>query len=545
MNIHPIRPLHHASRRSIPIASIASLLLIFATTSLSASPPAGPGVVKTSAGSLSGVATSDGAVTSFKGIPYATPPVGNLRWRAPRPLKPWKGVLKAGHFGASCIQGPNSEFLPWTKEFMYVTPVSEDCLFLNVWTPQPTASAGLPVLVFIHGGAFTSGSGDVPVYDGEALARTGMVLVTINYRLGILGFLAHPALTAEPDQSSFPVHHSSGNYGLLDQIAALQWVRQNIRAFGGDPTHIAIAGQSAGAMSVADLLASPLARGLFSAAIADSGIGGRGVPMQTLAEAEKAGEAFATEKKTASIADLRALPADDFAKSPAMRFAPIVDGFVLPDNPMTLTTQRNTDNDVPVITGFQANDAALGGNRTTTADQFQGHARQVYGPMADEFLKLYPAGDDDEAKQSGISAGRDRLRAGLYLWASRRVSTHTSPVFAYYFDRAIPWPAHPEFGAFHSGELPYAFGNLDKMDRPWEPIDHTVSKMMMTYWKNMAARGDPNGPSVPRWFPTDPSTPAIMRLGAVCEPMPPAFSAKMDFWRRYFDSEQSKTAGPF
>lgn len=523
------------------------LFFVFAAVDLVARPAAGPAVVKTSTGTVTGVATTDGAVTSFKGIPYATPPVGDLRWRAPRPLKSWKGVLKADHFGASCIQGPNSEFLPWTKEFMYVTPVNEDCLFLNIWTPQPRASAGLPVLVFIHGGAFTSGSGDVPIYDGEALARTGLIVVTINYRLGILGFLAHPELTAQQDQSAFPVHHSSGNYGLLDQIAALQWVKQNIRNFGGDPTHIAVAGQSAGAMSVADLIASPLARGLFTAAIADSGIGGRGVPMQTLAEAEKAGEEFATSKKAKSIADLRAFPATDFIAQPGqvMRFAPIIDGFVLPDNPMTLTTQRGTDNDVPVITGFQANDAALGGGRATTAEQFQNHAHQAYGPMADEFLKLYPAGDDDEAKRSATEAGRDRLRAGLYIWASRRVSTHTSPVFAYYFDRAIPWPAHPEFGAFHSDELPYAFGNLEKMDRPWEPVDHTISKMMMTYWLHMAASGDPNGPSVPHWFPVDPSTAAIMRLGAVCEPMPPAFSAKMDFWRRYFDSEQSKTAGPF
>ena len=319
---------------------------------------------------------SDGAVVSFKGVPFAAPPVGQLRWRAPKAVGPWKGTLKADHFGASCIQGPNNELLPWTKEFMYVTPVSEDCLFLNIWTPK-AASAGrakLPVLVYIHGGAFASGSGDVPVYDGEALARTGMVIVTINYRLGVLGFLAHPKLTAESE------HRSSGNYGLLDQIEALRWIKGNIGAFGGDAARVTIAGQSAGAMSVADLLASPLAKGLFSAAIADSGIGGRGVPMQTLGEAEKAGTAFAAAKKARSIEELRAMPASEFAQAGAgPRFSPIVDGWVVPENAVTLTAEKGGGNDVPVITGFQANDAALGGPRSAAATQFESRARQVYG----------------------------------------------------------------------------------------------------------------------------------------------------------------------
>ena len=511
---------------------------MFATASFSAMSQAEPSAVKTSTGAVSGVATSDGAVISFKGIPYAAPPVGKLRWRAPEPAAPWKGTRKADHFGASCIQGPNNEFLPWTKEFMYVTPVSEDCLFLNIWTPKAASSAKLPVLVFIHGGAFTSGAGDVPVYDGEALARTGMVVVTINYRLGALGFLALPALAAES------AHHSSGNYALLDQIAALAWVKKNIGGFGGDAAHVAVAGQSAGAMSVADLLGSPLAKGLFSAAIADSGIGGRGVPMRTLAEAEKDGEAFAASKKAESLEALRALPASAFVGQ-GMRFGPIVDGWVLPENPMKLTTERGSANDVPVITGFQANDAALGGPRGATAEAFEKHARQVYGSMADEFLKLYPAATDAEAKESAVESGRDRLRAGAWLWATARAETHKAAVFIYYFDRAIPWPAHPEFGAFHSGELPYTFGNLAKMDRPWEPVDHEISKMMMTYWKDMAARGDPNGAGVPKWPAASEAKATIMRLGAEDGPMPVADAAKVEFWKRYFESEQSKNSGPF
>lgn len=514
------------------------LFLVLASAILSALPPAPSTAVKTSAGPVSGVASPDGAVISFKGIPYAAPPVGPLRWRAPQPVEPNKSTLKADHFGASCIQGPNNEFGPWTKEFLYTTPPSEDCLFLNIWAPKTSPSAKRPVLVFIHGGAFTSGSGDVPVYDGEALARSGMVVVTINYRLGVLGFLALPALTAESE------HHSSGNYGLLDQIAALQWLKQNIRAFGGDPLHVAIAGQSAGAMSVADLLASPLAHGLFSAAIADSGIGGRGVPMQTLAEAEKAGADYATSKKAESLDALRALPASQFVVQ-GMRFGPVVDGWVLPDNPMTLTTQTGRDSDVPVITGFQANDSMLAGPRASTAAEFQTRARQAYGTMADEFLKLYPASTDEEAGKSETDSGRDRLRAGEYFWAAKRAATHKSAVFIYYFDRAIPWPAHPEFGAFHTGEIPYAFGTLDKLDRPWEPIDHTISKMMMTYWKDMSSTGDPNGSSVPRWPPVSSSSPAVMRLGTNCGPMPPAEPAKLDFWKRYFESPKSRNSGPF
>ena len=512
-----------------------TILLIGGSLAMGA---AKPSVVRTHSGAISGVETTDGKVISFKGIPFAAPPVGQLRWRAPKPVTSWKNPLKADHFGASCMQGPNSELLPWTKEFMYVTPVSEDCLFLNIWTPKLSPSAKLPVLVYIHGGAFTSGSGDVPVYDGEALARTGMVIVTINYRLGALGFMAHPALTKESE------HHSSGNYGLLDQIEALRWVKQNIGAFGGDVARVTIAGQSAGAMSVADLLASPLAKGLFSGAIADSGIGGRGVPMRTLAEAEKAGETFATAKKAASIEELRALPASEFARSGG-RLGPFVDGWVVPENAVSATEEKSGGSDVPVMTGFQANDAALGGPPSSSAAQFQSRAKQLYGPMTDEFLKLYPAGSDAEAAQSGVASGRDRLKAGMYLWASKRAETHKSPVYIYYFDRAVPWPAHPEFGAFHSGELPYTFGNLQKFDRPWEPLDRKISKMMMAYWKDFANSGGPNDALVPTWDPVDAREPIVMRLGSDSGPIPVADAAKLDFWRRYFDSPQSRNAGPF
>jgi para-nitrobenzyl esterase len=515
--------------------------ILFIVVSMCLAANAADHIVSTGSGKVSGVVSGDGSVVSFKGIPFAAPPVGSLRWRAPQPPAPWKDVLKADHFGASCMQGPNTPLGPWTKEYMYVTAASEDCLFLNVWTPKPSATAKLPVLVYIYGGAFLSGSGDVPVYDGDALARTGLVIVTFNYRVGAFGFLAHPDLTAESE------HHASGNYGLMDQIAALHWVKDNIRSFGGDPTRVAIAGQSAGAMSVQDLLASSLASGLFHAAIADSGIGGRGIPVRTLAEAEKIGLAFAAAKKADSIAALRALPAEDLiGRTPVGQFSPIVDGWVLRDQPMKLTTSAGSDNDVPVITGFQANDFRMnGGGPPMTAVRFQEQAHTSYGPMADEFLKLYPAGSDEQARQSEAASAHDRSRSGMYLWASKRAATHKSPVYIYYFDRAIPWPAHPEFGAFHSGELPYTFGNLKILDRPWEPVDQKIAGMMMAYWKNMTTVGNPNTTSVPRWDPVDPSKKSVMRLGAMSGPIPPADDARFDFWKRYFESPQSNTAPIF
>jgi para-nitrobenzyl esterase len=332
----------------------------------------------------------------------------------------------------------------------------------------------------------------------------------------------------------------------MDQIAALHWVQDNIGGFGGDPSRVAIAGQSAGAMSAEDLLASPLTRGLFHAVIADSGIGGRGVPVRTLAEAEKAGVAFAASRNANSLAALRALPAAEVLGKPVpgLSFSPIVDGWVLPGQPILLTTTSGRDNDVPVITGFQADDFRMaGGGAAKTVTVYQEHARATYGAMANEFLKLYPASTDEQVAQAEIASARDRMRCSLYLWASKRAATHKSPVYIYYFDRAIPWPAHPEFGAFHSGELPYTFGNLKVLDRPWQPVDEQIEHMMMTYWKNMTVSANPNSSTTPQWAPVNNRTPLVMRLGAHSGPMPVADNAHLDFWKRYFDSDQSRN-GP-
>ena len=378
--------------------ALAALLI----TTLAAHAQHGAPAVTIDSGRVEGIAVpalpNGGA---FLGIPYAAQPVGDLRWRPPQPAASWAGVRAATEYGHDCMQ------LPFPSDAAPLgTAPSEDCLVLNIWSPAKRPAAKLPVMVWIYGGGYVNGGSSPAVYSGAQFAKRGILFVSFNYRLGRFGFFAYPALDRENPGDPH------GNYGFMDQIAALRWVKENIRAFGGDPARVAIAGQSAGAMSVADLVASPLTKGLFSAAIADSGIGGRGVPVKTLAEAEKAGEAFAASKKADSLAALRAMRAEDLlaAQGAGLRFAPVVDGWVLPDDPLTLTTERGRDNDVPVITGFQANDFLLGSRAGSAAD-YEKDAHQTYGTMADEFLKLYPAVTDDAVKAAVAESGRDRMRA--------------------------------------------------------------------------------------------------------------------------------------
>ena len=497
--------------------------------------------VPTKEGPVEGVASAEGNLEIFRGIPFAAPPVGDLRWVAPQPVKPWTTVLKADHFSASCEQTLLHSRLPWTEEFMTQNEVSEDCLYLNVWTPASSSSAGLPVLVWIYGGGFSEGSSAVSIYDGAELAKTGMVVVSLNYRLGVFGFLAYPGLTEESP------HHSSGNYGLLDQAAALQWVQRNIQAFGGDPERVTICGQSAGAFSVHDLTASPLAKGLFQRAIAESGSSFIGLPMPRLAEAEKAGVTFAEEHGAHSLKELRTLSPEQLMaqKSPpqmGLRFSPIVDGWFLPEDPHGIFAQGR-QNDVPMITGFTSGDSTTFGPPRLSAEQFRAQAGQRYGSTASDFLKLYPAGTDDEAKQSQIDSGRDRERVSMYLWALQRNKTSKTPVYTYFFTRAIPWPEHPEFGAFHSGELPYVFRNLSMMKRPFEPVDYQVSDVISTYWKNFAAKGDPNGDNLPHWSQVTTRSAMTMEIGAHTGEKPVASEEKLRFWTNYFHSDLART-GP-
>ena len=496
----------------------------------------GSDLVRVDGGQLSSPAGAAGSVRAFKGIPYAAPPVGDGRWRAPGPVVPWDGVRAADRFGASCVQAQPGSRLPWTEEFMTQGPVSEDCLFLNVWTAAASTDR-LPVMVYIYGGGFNEGSSSVAVYDGAPLAARGIVVVTLNYRTGPLGFLVHPALSAES------AHKVSGNYGLLDQIAALQWVQRNIAAFGGDPAAVTVFGQSAGAISVADLMRSPLAGGLFARAIAQSGPGllGRGVLNRgmTLPQREDAGVAFGAARGATTAEALRALPATDFiAPALAARGAvppngPVRDGHVIPLEPPT-GSRGPALPEVPVMVGFTADDigvAGFGPALDISAAAYGADARKVYGADADAYLALYPAKTDADAPAMRKAAGRDRARVTMDAWASTQRST--SPrVYTYYFDRVLPWPAHPEFGAFHTSEVPYIFGTLSRLVRPWEPVDRSVSDAMGAYWTTFAKRGDPNGRGLAGW-PAHDDTHVTMRLGERMGPMPVAEAPRRAFFERW------------
>ena len=497
--------------------------------------------VSTASGQVTGRIAPRLLVVSFKGIPYAAPPVGNQRWRPPKPAAPWAGDRDGSQFGASCMQRVHGDLLPWTKEFLVQSQVSEDCLFLNVWTPHATAGAKLPVIVFVHGGAFTEGSGDVSVYDGEDLASTGVVVVTINYRLGVFGFMAHPELTAESP------HHASGNYALMDQIAALAWVRANINGFGGDSNRVTVWGQSAGAFSVGALLAAPGAKGLFQRAMADSGLSVTGASVPSLETAQAAGQRFGERHHAATLKELRALPAADLLPGPqdqGTRFSPVVDGFVLPQSPNVANAQGK-DVDVPVITGYQANDSLLFSRPVHDAAEYKQRAEHTYGAMAPEFERLYPGENAEEIKASGTEASRDRERVAMFLWAQARAKSHQSPVYTYFWDRAIPWPQHPEFGPFHSGELPYFFRNLCTLDRPWENADVVLAGEASAYLKAFASAGDPNVPQLPPWSAVAPGTPATEEIGERIGSIPLAEPAHLVFWEKFLQSPEGMNAPPF
>ena len=466
-------------------------------------------------GLISGMKDSKSDVVSFKGIPFAAPPVGDLRWKAPQSVKSWNGVKDCKTFSASAMQGPPMPFSMWTSEFIApAEPLSEDCLYLNVWTAAKSASEKRPVIVFIHGGAFTSGSGSVPVYDGTAMAQKGVVFVTINYRVGIFGFFSHPGLSKESASKT------SGNYGLLDQIEALKWVQKNIAAFGGDPTRVAIAGQSAGAFSVNYLVASPLAKGLFQRAIAESG--GAVLPtnplsgQQNLKDAEQRGIEFARSMKVNSIDELRAKTATELMAVRAMT-SPIVDGYVIPE-PVYNIFSTGKQNDVPVLMGWNANEGNFGGQLQNAAN-FKQQAAEKYGEKADEFLKLFPSGTDAEAEQSQlILSGLQTFGVQAYAWMNLQNKTGKSSVFMYHFERAVPYTKDQKpFGAFHTSEVPYAYNNLHMSNRPWVKTDIQLAETMSSYWANFAANGNPNGSNLPEWKACNPKNLKAMILAEKCE----------------------------
>jgi para-nitrobenzyl esterase len=460
--------------------------------------------VKVNSGIISGKTSDDQAVKIFMGVPFAAPPVGDLRWKAPQPVAAWEGVRACVTPPASAIQSPPKPFMCWSKEFMAPeSPLSEDCLYLNVWTTAKTAQDKLPVMVWIHGGAFTGGSGTVPLYDGEAMSRKGVVFVTINYRLGILGFLAHPELSAESELKT------SGNYGILDQIAALKWVKENIAALGGDPNNVTIDGQSAGAFSVNMLVVSPLAKGLFQKAIAQSGgMFGKQLSLgQTLQSAEESGKQLTEKLKIANIAALRAIPADSLLKIQA-RFGITVDNVVIP--PVYDTFAAGKHNDVAVISGWNADDGVSFGP-PAKATQFQENINKQYGDKAGDFLKLFPASNDEEAGKSQKLVSQLFFGWNNYAWARLQTAKGSGKAYLYNFKR-VP-PGEPNYGAFHSSEFGYALHNLKKWDRPFTDVDYKLEDTMSSYWVNFAKTGDPNGEGLPAWPAFSANNPEIIELG--------------------------------
>ena len=486
--------------------------------------------VRIETGSVDGVPASDPSVTVYRGIPFAAPPLGDLRWRPPKPAAAWQGVRRAGQFSAACIQDPVRSLGPWTEEYMHQGDYSEDCLYLNVWTASKDASEKRPVFVWIYGGAFTGGSTAVAVYDGEGLAHKGLVVVTINYRVGVLGFLAHPELTKESDV------RASGNYGLLDQIAALRWVQRNIVAFGGDPKRVTIAGQSAGAMSVHILMASPLAKGLFHQAIAQSG-SGLGNRSRPLSEAEAEGVKFVQAKGAPSIKELRAMPVAALTarvEGAPFRSSPVMDGWLLPDQ-VTAIFAQGKQNDVTTLTGWTADEGSSNANYgKSTPEEFEREIRQRNGAMADEFLKLYPASTQEQASQSQKAMARDQNLISTFLWARERAKTANTRVYTYYWDHVPPGPKKEIYHAFHSAELPYVFNSLKRANRPWEAVDRSIAETASSYWANFVAAGDPNGTGLSKWPAFDANNPVTMELGDKFAPRPIADPAKLKLFEAMF-----------
>ncbi|MHA6248136.1 carboxylesterase/lipase family protein [Pontibacter sp. CAU 1760] len=474
--------------------------------------------VKTANGVLEGTASTNG-IRTFKGIAFAAPPVGDLRWKTPQPVKSWEGVRPAKEFGPRAMQLPIFGDMNFRSK-----TVSEDCLYLNVWTPAKTGQERLPVLVYFYGGGFMAGDGSEPRYDGESMATKGIVAITVNYRLGVFGFMAHPELTKESP------HNASGNYGLHDQSAALHWVKQNIAAFGGDPNKITIAGESAGSYSVSAQMASPLSRNLIAGAIGESGSLLSLQPTTPLEQAEQIGVKFANSIGANSLAALRAIPAQQLleaaGKPEAPRFSAIVDGYFFPKAPIAIF-EAGEQAQVPLLAGWNSeemNYRYLLGQEEPTPENYRKAVERTYADKATEVLKLYPAATNEEVMQSATDLAGD-LFIGYSTWKliDLHSKTGNKPVYRYMYDRPRP-EMTPEMGnsqaglaggvvrdstapkapaargAVHSAEIEYAMGNLaSNKVYSWKPEDYKISEVMQNYFANFIKKGDPNGANLPKW----------------------------------------------
>ncbi|MCX2583914.1 carboxylesterase/lipase family protein [Pedobacter sp. MR22-3] len=501
------------TKKTIPLLLTLHLFLIFSDTFARNEKISSANKAVTVTGGRVQGSLSDNGVLSFRGIPYAAPPVGEWRWKAPQPPVPWKGTRSAEHFGPRPIQDSNLLY-----EFRS-TDMSEDCLYLNVWTAARSNQEKRPVYVFIHGGSFIHGDGSQPAYDGESMAEQGIVYVSINYRLGVFGFMSHPELSQESG------YGGSGNYGLLDQVAALEWIKKNISQFGGDPNRVTIGGESVGAQSVSAHMVSPLSKGLFTGAIAESG---SLIDVRTMVLPLKKSEALGTElsglSKSKTIAQMRSMPAEKLLKlvekGNPRRFRPVVDGYFLKENPeKTFMEGRQTN--VPLLVGWNAQEvpaAALFRLRRINAKNYKAAVEKIYGERADDVLARYPGETNAEVKQAASELMSDRLiNYSSWKLAELHAKAQSAPVYRYLF-------AHPHPGlnlrtiregnvfqvlikkllnkvitgtSFHASEIEYALGNLEVQDNyAWKAEDHQVSRQMQSYFVNFIRSGNPNGAGI-------------------------------------------------
>jgi para-nitrobenzyl esterase len=490
---------------------------------------ASPDPVQVDGGRIAG--TVENGVRVYRGIPYAAPPVGPLRWKPPQPAAAWTGVRDASRFGPRCVQTP---YPPGSIYAMPSGPMSEDCLTLNVWTAAAPAEQR-PVMVWIHGGALTRGWSGTDTYDGAALANKGVVVVTINYRLNVFGYLAHPALTAESP------HHASGNYGVLDQIAALQWVQRNIAAFGGDPRQVTIFGESAGSWSVNVLQASPLATGLFVRAIGESGARFASTPdlHETRGRemsAESVGLELARAVHADSLAALRAVPAETLVAVPGLRTSENVDGWVLPADIRTIFADGRHSH-VPVLIGSNGNEMTTltpPASIPTTIEAYRRRIARQYGAHADDFDAVYPVTSPADIAGAVLASGRDTtFTLEMRTWA-RMVTAGGSPAYLYQFTHVPPLPAGTALGAYHASEIAYAFDNVGL--RPWAtPLDRRLADTMSSYWVNFAKTGDPNGPGLPHWEPYETANEPYLEFGDRVTTQQHLLRAQLDFLERMRD----------
>lgn len=465
-------------------------------------------IVKIANGTLQGVNETSG-IHSYKGIPYAQPPVGDLRWKEPQAPMDWEGIKHADHFGPQAMQAPIYSDMQFRS-----AGKSEDCLYLNVWTPAKTAKEKLPVLVYFYGGGFMAGDGSEYRYDGESLAKKGIVTVTINYRLGIFGFFAHPELTKESE------HQSSGNYGLMDQHAALLWVQKNIAAFGGDPNHVTIAGESAGSMSVCAQVTSPLSKGLFVGAIAESGsVLGTFTPV-SLNKAEDIGVKFTQKIGAISLEDMRKIPADSLLKlSAGSHFPSDIDGYFLPESPQIIFDE-GLEMHVPLLVGWNSAEVdyhGIIGNDDATVSNYKAALQKLYNGHADDAFKHYPAATDTDVKIAATNLAADRFIVyNTWKFAQMQAKTGEKPVYQYLFANMRPAMVNGQkdgntIGAAHASEIEFALGNLaTNKVYAWTDDDYKVSATMENYFANFIKDGNPNGSGLAHWPMLQLNAPKVM-----------------------------------